>query len=227
MTTDPSAAAGSQADPTEPTNPQPQAGVTTPPEPQAGDGQATPNDSISLDEAKKLRQEANALRKRLKAYDDAKAEAEQAQLTETERLKKQLADKEVELANVAKAAKADKLNAEVRVQAMSLGFADPSDAATFMATAAIEYDEQGAPTNVKDLLQALLKAKPYLGGKAAPQPATGGGATNPSKSQSSAPVALTRESIAKMASERPEEYTARRAEIQAWLAAHPWRYGQS
>jgi len=225
MTTDPSAAAGSQADPTEPTNPQPQAGVTTPPEPQAGDGQATPNDSISLDEARKLRQEANALRKRLKAFEDAEAKAAADKLTEQEKLQKQLADLQKAHDDAIKQAQETRISAEIRLQAQTLGIAP--DLAEKLIDRTDLLDASGHPAHVDTALKALLAKYPMLAGKAAPPPATGGGATNPSKSQSSAPVALTRESIAKMASERPEEYTARRAEIQAWLAAHPWRYGQS
>src|SRR5229473_7318923 len=62
-------------------------GQTTTSEPLAGDDQ-----QISLEEAKKLRSEAASLRKRMKAFEDEKAAAEAAKLTEQEKLQKQLTD---------------------------------------------------------------------------------------------------------------------------------------
>jgi flagellar biosynthesis/type III secretory pathway protein FliH len=177
---------------------------------------------MSLDEAKKLRKEANTLRARLKAYDDAKAEAEAAQLSETERLKKQVDDLQKKHDDALKAVQETRLSAEIRLQAQALGIAP--DLAEKLIDRSDVLDTDGNPQNVDAALKVLLKTYPMLAGK--PPAPTGGGATNPSKAQSSVPVALTRESIAEMASKRPDEYTARRAEIQAWLAAHPWRYGQ-
>jgi hypothetical protein len=204
--------------------PQPQAGASTPPtEPQAGDSQSTPSDTISLDEAKKLRQEANALRKRLKAFEDAEAKAAADKLSEKERLEKQIADLQKAHDAAIKQAQETRISAEIRLQAQSLGIAP--DLAEKLIDRATILDDDGNPANVDAALKALVKTYPMLVSKSPAAP-TGGGATNPSKSQSSAPVELTRESIAEMASKRPDEYTARRAEIQAWLAAHPWRYGQ-
>src|SRR5947209_5684008 len=80
----------------EPTAPQPQAGNTTPTEPQAGESHNTA-EQISLDEARKLRSEANNLRKRLKAFEDAEQAARDAQLSEVERVKKLHADAEAKI----------------------------------------------------------------------------------------------------------------------------------
>ena len=73
-----------------------QAATITSPDAQAADGN---NEPISLDEAKKLRQEAASLRKRekdvlaqLKAYQDKEQATKDAELSEVERVNKQYAD---------------------------------------------------------------------------------------------------------------------------------------
>src|SRR2546430_219131 len=68
---------------------QPQAGTLSTSEPQAGEGT---NETISLEEAKKLRSEAASLRKRLKAFEDAEAKAKEAQLSEQQKLENRLAE---------------------------------------------------------------------------------------------------------------------------------------
>ena len=62
-------------------------------QPQAGETPTTPavEETISLDEAKKLRREAQALRSKLSAFEKAEQEKADAQLSEVEKLKKQLA----------------------------------------------------------------------------------------------------------------------------------------
>lgn len=202
----------SQADETE-NNPQPQAG-NTPPEPQAGEGQ-----NISLDEAKKLRSEAANLRKRLKAFEEADAKAKDAQLSEQERLQKQLADLQSQHDTATRTHQERIIGYEVRLQASQMGIVDPDAAAKLLDWSQIEYDDNGAPLNVSDLLKGLIKAKPYLAGsKPAP---TSGGATNPPRSQSTAPKELSWQVISSM---KPDEYNARRAEIQQWMLNNPSRF---
>ena len=222
MTTDPATSADPQAGDTDP---QPQAGVTST-DPQAGESQT--NDTISLDEAKKLRSEAANLRSRLrsteakaKELDDLKAKLEADKLSETEKLQKQLATLQSEHDNAIRAAQERTINYEVRLQAAQMGIVDPDAAAKLLDWSQIEYDDNGSPTNVNDLLKNLLKTRPYLAGKAQVQ--TSGGATNPSRSTTTAPQTLSWEVIGNM---KPDEYNARRAEIQQWIATHPHRFGQ-
>ena len=222
MTTDPATSVDPQAGDTDP---QPQAGVPST-DPQAGESQT--NDTISLDEAKKLRSEAANLRSRLrsteakaKELDDLKAKLEADKLSETEKLQKQLATLQSEHDNAIRAAQERTINYEVRLQAAQMGIVDPDAAARLLDWSQIEYDDNGAPTNVNDLLKNLLKTKSYLAGKAQVQ--TSGGATNPSRSTTTAPQALSWEAIGNM---KPDEYNARRAEIQQWIATHPHRFGQ-
>ena len=61
-------------------------------QPQAGDPSTTPavEETISLEEAKKLRREAQALRSKLAGFEKAEQEKAEAQLSEVEKLRKQL-----------------------------------------------------------------------------------------------------------------------------------------
>ncbi len=193
----------------------PQAGTTTPSEPQAGD------EPISLDEAKKLRSEAANLRKRLKAFEDQQAAAEAAKLTEQEKLQKQLADTQSQLSEKERLIQERVIRYEVQLQAAELG-ANPrhlDKIARLIDSAEVKLDDQGVPTNVKELVDKLLKEMPELLLQQDKRPPSAGGATNPSRAVSSA-VGLSWDVITKMT---PEQYNARRAEIQAWIADNPAR----
>lgn len=202
------------------TNPQPQAGDTTTPEPQAGDEQ----EPISQEAAKKLRSEANALRKRekdalaqLKTYQDKEQQAQDAQLPEIERLKKQVADAE----SVHDGLVERMIDYEVRLQAAEMGIAPAylKRVTQMLDVDEMEFDEaSGMPTNVEKLLKELLKDMPFLAGKA--QAASAGGTTNPARSSTSNAGALSWEVITAMT---PAQYEARRTEIQSWMMHNPMR----
>jgi chromosome segregation ATPase len=65
--------------------------------PQAGTDDAPAVESISLDEAKKLRSEAASLRKRLAAFEKAEADRKSAELSEVERIKQELDARDTDL----------------------------------------------------------------------------------------------------------------------------------
>ena len=169
-----------------------QAATNTTPDAPAADGQET----ITQEDARKLRSEANALRKRekealakLQAYEQEKQAAQDAQLPEIDRLKKQVADSEsVHTALVERI-----VQYEVERAATKLGVIDPDAAARLLDWDALEFDENGMPTNADGLLKDLLKAKPYLAGRTQ---AASGGATNPSRSQVGNVGQITRDNLA-------------------------------
>lgn len=166
-------------------NPQPQAGTPST-EPQAGDDEQP----ISLAEAKKLRSEARSLRERLKAaegkateLDKLKADIETANLSEKDKLQKQYNDLKTQHDEYTAATLERTINYEVRLQAAELGVNPKhlNKVARFVAWEDIETDEEGNPTNIKDVVEALIKEMPELvGGRQAPL--TAGGATSPSRS---------------------------------------------
>jgi hypothetical protein len=185
---------------------------------------ATDTEPVSLEDARKLRSEARAMRDRLKAAEssakelaDLKAKLEADKLTETERWQKQATDLQSKYDSDTSALTERIVRYEVERQAAKLGIIDPDAAAQLIDWDALEYDEDGTPKNADALLKDLLKSKPYLAGKVQ---ASAGGATNPSRAQSNASGELSWDVITKMTA---EQYNARRAEIQQWMMRNPMR----
>jgi hypothetical protein len=214
-------------------DPQPQAGSNTTPEPQAGDGQET----ISLEEARKLRSEASNLRKRLKEFESLntelktfKEQKEAEKLSDVEKqtlaqkkLEQQLAEQQTKNNELLRQLQENRVNNEVFKQASKLNIIDIDAASKLLDSSQIEYDDTGNPTNIDALLKDLVKQRSWLVGKQQSQPMSGG-PTNPSRSHSSAPPDLSWDVIGKMSR---EEYAARSAEIQKWILEHPPQYGRS
>lgn len=160
-----------------PTPAQPVTGTTTP-APGGATPPAVPN--LTLEEAIKelteLRhkhfnatEELERHRKFRDKYDEqqkkaeaAKKAAEEAQLSEIERVKKQYGEAEQQIQRY----KQELIAAQVRMAAQAKGIIDP-DLAALAIQSSLEYGEDGMPTNVDKALDALLKNKPYL----APAPA--------------------------------------------------------
>jgi len=134
-------------------------------------------------EAKTFRLENNDLKK-------FKEQVEAEKLTEQEKrelaqkaLEQQLADAK-KLADDAVREKQElRVKHSVQLQAAKQGI-DPGVAEKLLDWAAIEYEDDGTPSNIQSLLTALIKEYPYLvnrqNGRATP--ASSGGATNPPRS---------------------------------------------
>lgn len=196
---------------------QPQAGATTTtPEPQAGEGSET----ISLDEAKKLRSEASNLRKRLKELDAAHAElktfreqTEAAKLSDQEKqalaqkkIEQQLAEYQAQNSDLLRQLQEARISNEVLKQSSKLNIIDLDAAGKLIDSSRIDYDESGNPTNIDSLLKELVKARPWLAGKAQQQ--TSGGATNPPRSQTSGPQQITKEYVEQIQRGGPSAWSA-------------------
>jgi hypothetical protein len=123
------------------------------------------DESISLEEAKKLRREAQTLRNRLKTLEEAEKKAKDAELTETDRLKKQL--KEAEDKEKAWARERQERDARDEVLA---ALTDDSDKNTLRAKSPnsaraifklvkddFEYDADGKILNLTQVLQQAKK----------------------------------------------------------------------
>lgn len=137
----------------------------------------------------KIRQEAAGYRTKLR---DAEAELEKrkaAELSETERAKKEAADATAKLAEAEARIKAAQTRAEIATLGAALKLADADDAYRLLDQAAIQYDEDGRPKNLKTLLEALVKAKPYL-----VQGAASTSVNNPARTGAT----YTKEQLAKM-----------------------------
>ena len=148
-----------------------QAATITSPDALAADGNT---EAISIEAARKLRSEAEAMRKRLKAYEAAEEAAKLAALSETEKLNKQHADLQAKHDKLEQKYKERVISAEVQLAAAELGIVHPEKVARLIDTKELEYEEDGTtPKNAKALVENLLKEMPELTGeKQAPPSAT-------------------------------------------------------
>ena len=142
------------------TTPAPAATITSP-DALAADGNSEP---ISLEAARKLRSESEALRKRLKTYEDAEQKAKDAQLSEVERITKQHAELQAQYEDMQLELLEQRVFQAVAQQASKHNFAIPYDMIVrLLDWDDIEFDdESGKPTNIETLLEKLAKAAPDL-----------------------------------------------------------------
>jgi hypothetical protein len=164
-----------------------------------------------------LRKEQGANRTKLAAFEKAAADAEAAKLSDLEKANKRIAELEAGNNDRTRASQERIINYEIRLNAASLGIVDPDAAVKLLDWSKLKYDDDGIPQNAQELLQALVKDKPYLAAASARPPVTSGGATNPSRANAPG-VQLSWDIISKMTS---AEYDARRAEIQQWMMRNP------
>jgi hypothetical protein len=152
-----------------PVTPPAQAAIITSPDALAADGNTT--ETISLDEARKLRKENQTLRGRQKAIDDAKEAADLAALSATDKLNKQHADLQAKHAELEHKYKERVISAEVQLQAANLGIRHPEKVFRLIDTTELEFDDDGMPKNAKALVEKLLKEMPELGPEPKQEPA--------------------------------------------------------
>ncbi len=122
---------------------------------------ATP-ESISVEDARKLRSEANSLRKRLKEFEDAEKARADADKTESERTAEKLATLERERDAERAARQAMSLQIATAGVARKLNFRDPEIAHRLVDGDQVEFDDGGTPTNIEKLLSDVAKRHPSL-----------------------------------------------------------------
>lgn len=179
------------------------------PTPQAG------STAKSADEYEKmiadLRKENAGHRTKLTAFEKAQQEAEAAKLDDLTRTQKAYEKAQTQL----KALQDRAVAYEVQLQATQLGIHDPDAAAKLIDSAALEVDDNGIPTNAKELLEKLIKAKPYLvASSQTPRPNPG--TSNPGRGNGTPSAGgLSREIIQNM----PQaDRITRHSEIMDWLS---------
>jgi hypothetical protein len=134
---------------------QPQAGTSD--NPQAGE-------SISLEEARKLRSEAKSLRARLGLFEKAEDERKQAQMSADEKIavrEQAVKDQEQRItARLQASILRDEIASAVNAEKITL-HAPIGDVLRLLDTGAVEWDGE-TPKNVRALLKELVKERPYL-----------------------------------------------------------------
>lgn len=173
---------------------------------------------------KRANAEAKEHREKATELDKLKARIEDEKLTEKQRLEKQLAELQKTHNEHVLQAQERLVNAEIRSQLALQGIKNPK-VARLIDRERLEYDDDGTPTNVADLLKELFKEIPELaGGKATP---SSGGATNPARSQTSGPQELSWEYIGALTPADYDKMSAgERQRITMWITNNPARYGQ-
>lgn len=145
----------------DPPNPKP----ADPPAPKPEEKPEDFNKEQALATIAKLRNELKDAKAGGKEVETLKAklkEIEDAQLSESEKLKKDNEDLKASVTAAEQKSRDRVIRSEVRVLASELNFADPSDAHAFLDVSGIEFDDDGEPKGIKKLLEDLAKAKPYL-----------------------------------------------------------------
>jgi hypothetical protein len=119
-------------------------------------------ESISLEEARKLRSESASLRKRLKAFEDAEKQRLDADKSAEERATERIAQLESSLEQERGARRSMVTQVMAVAAARKLGFRDPDLAPRLIANGDVEFTDDGQPKNVERLLGDLAKEHPHL-----------------------------------------------------------------
>lgn len=128
---------------------------------------------------RQLRREAAEARKRLREFEERVRQEEEAKMTEAERLRRQLSELERERAIWERERQERTLRYETMLAAGRLGIIDPEAAYRLVDIGEVEFDDDGNPTNIEQVLRALVAKRPYLAGAGSSSP------TNPARSQGS------------------------------------------
>lgn len=143
-------------------------------------------------EAARYRTELRDAQKRLAEYEAAQRAAEEAQMSELEKAQRRLSEYQAQEAQWTLERQQWRLAQAVQMHAARLGIVDVDAAGKLLDTSALEYDENGQPTNTETLLTAMLELRPWLRGAqstpAMPQ-APAVGATNPTRQ--AGPITIT------------------------------------
>lgn len=112
------------------------------------------SEKAAKDHAKQLQEQLDAANAKIKERTDA-------DLSETERLKKEAADAKAEAERVTGELRISKLRSEVINESIALKIVDPDVAFRLLDQSEVT-DEKGEPKDVKAALEKLIKDKPYL-----------------------------------------------------------------
>jgi len=203
MATDPNATPADADD-------QPQAGTTSQADTPATDGSDAggdqPTETISLEDAKKLRSEAANLRKRLKAFEEEERKRKDAERTEAERLAAERQEFEAARQAFENERRQARTASAVEAAARRLGFRNPAKAFRLLDEEDLGIEEDGTPSKAEEALKALAAAEPYLVGSGTGSP------TNPARESGST---LTMEKLRSMSAAEIAKYP--KAEVDAVL----------
>lgn len=140
-------------------------------------------------------------------------ERTEAEKTELQKAQEKITQAEAERQKTLASANDRLLRAEFKALAAQKGFANPDDAYLLAGKTGVEVKDDGTVTGVAEAVEALLKARPYLAGKAG---ASVGSGTNPGSGNGNTAPTYTRAQIQGMS---PEEIDKNWPAISAQMAA--------
>ena len=121
------------------------------------------------DALKKANSESAERRKRLEALeaDEAKRkkaeeDAKTAELSELQKAQKERDEAKAENARLATEQQKERVNTAIEKAARGLKFRDEADAVTMIDRSKVKIGDDGTVTGIKESLEELVKAKPYL-----------------------------------------------------------------
>lgn len=118
------------------------------------------------EEAARHGKNLSAVQKELDAYKEKERLAQEAALSEQQKLEKRATEAE----QLVQQYKQQLVSAQVQIAASKLGIIDPEMAALAVQSS-LELDKDGLPSNLDDALKTLVKNKPYLLAPKAAEPA--------------------------------------------------------
>lgn len=167
-------------------------------------------------EAAKYRTERNEVQKsfeefqsKLAEYETRIKDFEKEKLTAEERQKLEFEEAVEKAKSLESKLRETRLEAAVAKNVRKFELADVDATLKLMDTSKVQYNDDGRPANIEDVLTATLEQYPFLKGSA--KKAVDTGATNPGRSKNNT---LTREAIAAMSH---EERASRMDEITKWM----------
>lgn len=119
----------------------------------------------TISKLREFEKTAKAQAKELEQLRKAQKEADDAKLSEQERLQNRVKELEAETAKHAEERRALLVRTAVEREARKLNLVDEEAAFKLLDLGAIEFDDGGTPKNVDKLLKKLAEAKPYLVGQ--------------------------------------------------------------
>lgn len=152
---------------------------------------------------------AEAQQAKLSDLENRIKEFEREKLSAEERAKLEFEDSKNLNKTLSEQMKAVQLEASVAKNVVNFSLADVDATLKLMDQSAVQYGEDGRPSNINDVLEATLEKYPFL--KSTKKVVTDPGATNPGRQKNNA---LTREAIANMSH---EERVSRMDEISKWM----------
>lgn len=148
-------------------------------QPPAGDESSQADDRASRDELRKTRNEAQQLRRRLKELEDEKKQRETADLSESERLKKQIDEYQAKEQQWESERRQQRLERDALTAARRLGAIDPEAVAALVREADVEFGEDGSVKGADKAVARLKERHPRLfGAGGSANGGSGGGGTS-------------------------------------------------